>query len=68
MKTYIDKMTVWHEGEPMVTIECDAGCARVEFNKLYWTSESWLLVSREVFNAIRLMETEQHELDQQNVA
>lgn len=48
----------------MVTIECDAGCARVEFNKLYWTSETWLEVSDQVLRAIKQMEAEQRELDQ----
>lgn len=64
MKTYVDKMTIWHEGKPQVIIECDDGCSRVEFHNHYWNSETWLLVSREVFNAIKRVEAEQRELDQ----
>lgn len=68
MKTYVDKMTVWHDGEPQATIECDDGGARVEFSNHYWDSKTWSEVSIQVLQAIQLMELEQRELDQQNVA
>lgn len=68
MKTYVDKMTIWADGEPQATIECDDGCSRVQFNNHYWDSKTWSEVSIQVLQAIKLMESEQLELEQQNVA
>lgn len=68
MKTYTDKVTVWDCGDAVVTIECDDGCAKVEFKDRFWNSQGWQEVSDLVLKAIQLMETEQTELDQQSVA
>ena len=64
MKTYIDKVTVWHEGEPQATVECDDGCSRVELHNHYWTSTTWLELNQHIFQALQLQELEQRGLDQ----
>jgi len=63
MKTYIDKVTVWHDGEPLATVECDDGCSRVELLNHYWSSTSWLQVSQHIFQALQLQETEQSDFN-----
>lgn len=63
MKTYVDKVTVWHQGEPMATVEAVDGCAEVHLNNNFYSTETWLKLSAEILKAVQDMETEQTELD-----
>jgi hypothetical protein len=63
MKTYIDKVTVWHEGEPQATIEYSDGCSLVELHNHYWTGTTWLEVSQHIFQALELHKIEQRDFN-----
>lgn len=63
MKLYADKFTVWDCGEPLISIECVDGCARLQLHNQFWTSETWQQAQQLVYKAIKTMETEQQELE-----
>ena len=52
MKTYVDKVTVWHQGEPMATLEAVDGCAEVHLLNHFYTTETWLRLSAEILKAL----------------
>jgi len=63
MKTYVDKVTIWHQGEAMATVEAVDGCAEVHLLNHFYSTETWLKLSAEVLKAVQDMESEQTELD-----